>query len=364
MTPAFLLQDTGAIYGAQRATLDVVAGLLRSGRVKPGVWLLEETRLRLARSDFRDALQAAGAEITVFPVAGAFSRDCVRRLRDALRAQGVSLLHSVGPKADLFAWLATRGSEVRHVSTVHGWLFRADWKERLHESVNRFCLRRCDRVICLSSHYESLLLSHGVRRDRLVRLPSGFDSTGLDDLGPGAPREYAAGWMGRLSEEKDIGTFLDAIARVPDGRFLVAGDGPLRPWVESRLRDEPALAHRVVLAGYLPRAGFFRSVGALVMTSRIENLPYTILEAMACRLPVISTRVGGIPDLVEDGVTGLLTPAGDARALAGALARVLSDPAIARRMGDSGRARLERDFSPVRAVAAHERLYAELAGAR
>jgi glycosyltransferase involved in cell wall biosynthesis len=299
----------------------------------------------------------------VFPVAGAFSRACVRRLREALSAQGVCLLHSVGPKADLFAWLATRGGPVRHVSTVHGWLFRADWKERLHESVNRFCLRRCDRVICLSTHYESLLLRHGVRRDRLVRIPSGFDPTGLDGLSPDAPREYAAGWMGRLSEEKDIGTFLDAVALTTDVRFLIAGDGPLRPWVESRLR-EPALAGRVVLAGYLPRADFFRSVGALVMTSRIENLPYTILEAMACRLPVISTRVGGIPDLVEDGVTGLLTPATDARALADALARVLSDPALARRMGEAGRARLDREFSPARAVADHERLYAELCGAR
>jgi glycosyltransferase involved in cell wall biosynthesis len=363
MTPAFLLQDTGTIYGAQRATLDVITGLLRAGRVNPRVWLLEETRLRLDRSDFREALRTSGAEITMFPVAGAFSRACVRALREALRVQGILLLHSVGPKADLFSCLAARGSPVRHVSTVHGWLFREDWKERLHEAVNRFCLRRCDRVICLSTHYESLLLGHGVRRDRLVRIPSGFDPAGLDGIFPGAPREYAAGWMGRLSEEKDIGTFLDAVALTPAGRFLVAGDGPLRPWVESRLR-EPALSGRVTLAGYLPRADFFRSVGALVMTSRIENLPYTILEAMACRLPVISTRVGGIPDLVEDGVTGLLTPPSDARALADALARVLPDPVLARRLGESGRDRLEREFSPARAIADHERLYAELHGTR
>ena len=354
---AFLLQDTGAIYGAQRATVDLLRGLREDGRISPVVFLLEETRLGLARSDFRAAIQSLGVEIETLPVNSAYAPEAVRTLRGRLQDREISVLHTVGPKADLHGWLAA-GRGVRQISTVHGWLFRADAKERFHEALNRWVLRRCDRVIVLSRYYETRLLQSGVCRERLVRIPSGF--AGPHPPAPTGTPEYAAGWMGRFSEEKQPEIFLEALAlaapRLPGARFVLAGDGHLRDSLRARAQAL-GLADRVDWPGYHPREVFFARVGVLVMTSKIENLPYTILEAMSSRRPVLATGVGGIPDLVEDGRTGFLVPPGEAAALADRLVDLAQNPARAAALGEAGHAKLLREFTVPAMVEAMVRVY-------
>ncbi len=364
MRIVLLLQDTGKVYGAERATLDLAAGLRAAGE-EVTLLLIEETRLGPGASDLRDAVRELGLPFRALPVAGRLSRDLVHALRATLRDLGAEVLHTTGYKADLHGgWAAGWGRRWPVVSTVHGWLFRADLKEQFYGWLNLQALRRCARVIALSRHYEAMLAARGVPRERLVRIPSGLDpATCPPGPWPAEGTPFTIGLAGRLSEEKNHDLFLRAARRALDGgarlRFLLAGDGPLRAALAARSAELNLAAH-VEMPGFLPREDFLSRVHAVALCSRIENLPYSILEAMAWSRPVLATQVGGLPDLVEDGVTGWLVPGEDEGALAGRMALLAGDPGAARRLGAAGRGKVAEAFSAAAQVAAHRVLYASV----
>lgn len=360
----FLMQDTRALYGAERATLRLVSGLAASG-VPVRVLLLDEARLSAAApSPLADAFRAI-APVETIPVAGRLSRTAVRRIRGILQAAGPrAILHSTGYKADVHAVLASRSSRLFPVvSTVHGWLFRRDLKERLFLAANLWALRRCSRVIVLSAFYEDYLRRRGFTPLQLARIPTAYPSDAVPPADaadalwhdPDAPFTY--GMLGRLSDEKDHDTFLRAAARLArmtagaprPWRLLIAGDGPLRDAIVRRI-DRLGLSDRATLPGVMDPADFFRRTHVLVQCSRVENQPVSVMQAMAWSRPVLATRAGGLPEWVTPhpadptipapDATGWLVPVGDARALADAMHRCLRSPTLARATGQAARARL------------------------
>ncbi len=367
MNVAFLMQDVGIMFGAERATVDLVTRLRKAGD-DVRVLLIEEDRLRLEKSDLRDALSAADVPYKFLRTAGAFSPELVRGIRAAAAECGARIVHTIGPKATFHAYFAIRRTGRFLFSTVHGWLFRRDAKERLYEWLERNILKRFDRVIVLSSYYAGYLLSAGFRREQVVRIPSGFDagaSVSMEEarrtLAPAEP--FTVGMIGRLSTEKNHEMFLRAAREVAARgfkvRFLIAGKGPEKTKLE-RLLDEWDLADSVRMPGYLPVEQFMRQVHMLVQCSFIENLPYSIMEAMAWCRPVLATAVGGIPDLVEEGRTGFLVPPNDHEALANRICEMSSWPRMVEEMGAAGRRKLESEFSVQRSVDQHRALYAAM----
>jgi glycosyltransferase involved in cell wall biosynthesis len=152
-------------------------------------------------------------------------------------------------------------------------------------------------------------------------------------------------WVGVLAPVKRVDLLLDAVAAVPGLRLLVVGDGPLRGEVERRCAG-PDLAGRVELAGWVTDPSpLLAEADLYVLTSDAENCPLSLLEAMATGLPVVSTAVGGVPEVVRDGVDGLLAPAGDRGAVTAALARLAADPALRARMGRSARQRIRDSYT-------------------
>lgn len=359
----FLMQDTRALYGAERATLRLVSGLASAGATVR-VLLLEEARLATpAASPLADAFRAI-APVETIPVAGRLSLAAARRIRDILLAAGPgAILHSTGYKADVHAVLASRSSTLFPVvSTVHGWLFRRDPKERFFLAANLWALRRCSRVIVLSAFYEDYLRRRGFTPLQLARIPTAYPADAIPPLpaasalwdDPDAP--FTFGMLGRLSDEKDHATFLRAAARLSrltavaprPWRLLVAGDGPLRDALACRI-DRLGLADRATLAGRMDSTDFFRRTHVLVQCSLVENQPMSVMEAMSWARPTIATRAGGLPEWVTDappaGVpdaesTGWLVPRRRPRALADAMHRCLQSPALARAAGLRARARL------------------------
>ena len=143
---------------------------------------------------------------------------------------------------------------------------------------------------------------------------------------------------------------LDAVARLaaarPGLRLTLVGDGPERPALEARAA-ELGLGARVAFTGYLTQdqvADTLARADALALPSFAEGVPVVLMEAMATGLPVVTTRIMGIPELVEDGVSGLLVPPGDLDALTAALDRLAGDPAGAAAMGRAGRAKVAADY--------------------
>lgn len=370
MKVAFLLQDTRSLYGAEQATLRLLEGLCPAG-VAVQVLLLREARLGAGSSPLAEALRRL-APVTEIPVQGRLSRTAVSQIREIMARERVDVLHSTGYKADWHAGLAARGGRLFPVvSTVHGWLFRWDLKERFFQALNIHALRQFSRVIVLSDFYERYLRRCGLGPLQLAHIPTGVRTERIVSRAEArkfweAPGEvFTFGMLGRLSAEKDHELLLRAARRLArdldtsprSWRILIAGDGPLREHLQQRI-VRAGLRDRVELAGWLPAGDFFRRTHVLVQCSRVENQPMSVMEAMAWMRPVVATRAGGLPEMVQDGETGRLVWKGSSRRLAAALREYLVAPAKAQADGVRARERLEQNYSFDRMIQDHIGLYA------
>jgi glycosyltransferase involved in cell wall biosynthesis len=215
-----------------------------------------------------------------------------------------------------------------------------------------------DRIIVPSRFFLEKFVEWGWPRDRFRYVPNWLDATAIEpDPRPG---DYFL-YLGRLSSEKGIATLIVA-AKQAGVRLAVAGEGPLRPSLEA-LAD--GAADRIEFLGFRrgdDLARIVRGARAVVAPSECyENAPLSVLEALAAAKPLIGSRIGGIPELVDEGRSGWLFPAGDVDALAALLTKVEAMPdAVLAGMGREGRARVERDFGRQGYVDAMLALYREL----
>ena len=185
----------------------------------------------------------------------------------------------------------------------------------------------------------------------------------LAELGLDSGRAIV-GTVARLVWFKGLDYLLLAASKVvksrPEAVFVIVGDGPLRGEIESRVQALGVRAHFAFLGERRDVARLLHAFDLFVLPSVSEGMPITILEAMAAARPVIATRVGGIPDLVEDERTGLLVPPRDADALAAAILRLLANPRLRADMGGKGLERLQRHFAVERMVASTDQLFRRL----
>jgi glycosyltransferase involved in cell wall biosynthesis len=230
----------------------------------------------------------------------------------------------------------------------------------------RVAARLATRIICVSEHDRQCALRAGVGVPaQLVVIRPGVEPTAWSHGDSATSRHLSqlctVVTVSRLAPPKDPLTLLDAWDAVPGGhRLLLAGDGPLRRAVEARIALG-GQAGRVQLLG--PRddiPALLRAADIFVLSSRWEGLPLAVVEAMMAGLPVVATAVGGIPETVLHGETGLLVPPGDAHALASALHRLLQDADLRRRMGEAGRQRAMAWFTQQRMVDATIALYRQI----
>jgi len=175
-------------------------------------------------------------------------------------------------------------------------------------------------------------------------------------------------FVGRLAAVKGLPMLLDAWAALadefPDTTLKLVGDGPDRAMLERRVRDR-GLADRVVFTGYQSQAqvgAHLAETDLFVMASFAEGVPVVLMEALAAGVPAVATRIAGVGELVEDGVSGLLVPPGDGASLAEAMRTLLSDASMRQRFGAAGRARVEAEFDVSREAAKLRGLFAAARG--
>jgi L-malate glycosyltransferase len=317
-----------------------------------------------AGSALRDRARAADLDVREFAFGGDFVPGPVFALRQLVRRFRADVIHVHDPHAAAAAvWI---GSPPRGLIASR----RVDFA--LRGPLSRWKYRRCRRVIAVSAAVARVLEKGGLppARVRVVyegvpdRVPAGGGEDALRALGvpPGAP---VVGNVAALTAHKDHATLLAAaarvIARVPDARFVIVGQGEL----ESRLRTqayELGLESRVVFAGF--RADVDRLLpvfDVFCLSSHMEGLGTSLLDAMCYGRAVVGTAAGGIPEAVEDGVTGRVVPPRQPDALAAALTDVLLDRARREAMGKAGRARFLARFTSDRMVDETLGVYAEAA---
>jgi sugar transferase (PEP-CTERM/EpsH1 system associated) len=289
-----------------------------------------------------------------------FRWSAVRRMAAGLREHGIHVVHTHNTGAMIYGILAAKLAGIRAViHTGHGQSLGTSCRQRWAFAVASRCY---DRVVSVSQDVAQQFLRQGAPSARVRTIQNGIDLNRFGFFGscPGGPAVLVA----RLAPEKDLPTLLQAVAllvhRQPAFRLQVAGDGPCMQETQQAIQQLGLGEHVQLLGECSDIPGLLRRASLFVLSSRTEGIPLTLLEAMACGLPVVATRVGGNVEVVQDGQTGWLVPSGDAPQLAAAIERVWSDPEASRRLGQAGRERVVQRFDVQRMIQSYEDLYREV----
>ena len=299
----------------------------------------------------------------VQPMAPLKDLRAVMEIRSLLRKLRPDLVHAHTSKAGLLARLAGAIASVPVVFTAHTWSFAegVGRKQKLIALPLERVAGLGSRIITVSESNRQLALSKGVGRERRVTTIWNGIADAPRRADPGSAGRVRIVMVARFAGQKDQLLLLRALSGVnEDFEVDLVGDGPLLERVQKAATDLGLkdrvnfLGDRDDVADLLARAHIF------ALVTNWEGLPLSILEAMRTGLPVISSKVGGVGESVEDGVTGLLVRAGDPDQLRAALLRLIRDPELRAALGRAGRKRYERDFTVDRMLAKTAEIYSEL----
>lgn len=387
------LRSSGGFYGAEAVIINLAKEQLRQ-KVDVRVCVLVPADLKDIKQNAL-VLRCIEERIPVqaFGCRGKFDREAIKKIRDYIEENKIEILHVHDYKSSLFGLLASRKLAIKRIVTNHLWT-KASFKLRCYEVLEGILCNWFDQVIAVSETiYKDVrpFLSKK-NRHKLSVILNGIDVANFslktqDTRHRTQDQEkniFTIGMVGRLSIEKGHIYLLKAFEKLirmtqdlPDRqagtrhmthggvkslRLLIIGDGPLH----ERLVQ---LVHRTkILRGkvrFLPAQKnikkFYDQMDVLVLPSLSEGLPMTLLEGMAMELPVVATRVGGVPTVIKDGFNGLLVESADVEQLTEALYKIMeSSPLSLTEMTKNARETVELHFSTQRMAAEYLNVYKNL----
>ncbi|HEV2382529.1 MAG TPA: glycosyltransferase [Terriglobia bacterium] len=354
--------------GAEAQLAALLRALAHHRDLRVFVVLLNEGRLA-------EEARRSGADVKVIPESAHTFFEILGEATRYVRARGILILHSHRYKENLLAALLARRCHVPFViRTEHGapeqFKGLKQLKQRVLRQVDRLVgSYATDRVISVSAELQPRLARY-VNPRRIAVIPNGLDTDNVHShLSPleakrrlNIPADCPVlGYAGRLVPIKRLDIFLAAAkemaSRTPEARFVVVGEGCDRPRLEERAQAL-GLEHRAFFLGH--RDDIFdvlRALDVFVLCSDHEGLPMVLLEALHMGVAVVARQVGGIPEVIQDGVSGSLVRSADPRALADACVRLLEDSNLRRRLAQGGQSRVAERFLAERTAADVAELY-------
>ncbi len=342
--------------GAEVQLKVLLSKLIRRAEINLSVILFNEGRLR-------KEIEGLGIPVTVFPETKWGSAKIFLELVREFKKSNDQLIHTHSYKDTILAAPAAKLCGIqRVVRTVHGLrepfeglkAFKMSLYEAIERTVHRYCV---DSIIAVSSQIESKYKAEG-EGSRVTCIRNGIDLEGKSiqsdrrrirkDLGIDSGT-CLIGTVGRLTPVKGIPYLLQAarmlLLQGANVKVLVVGDGSIRPDLMTQTRDL-GISENVVFLGHREDTDeLLQAMDIFVLPSLSEGIPMALLEAMAASRAVVASRVGGIPEIVEDGFEGFLVEPMDVNSLAERCRRLIESPDVARKMGEQARKRVERDFS-------------------
>lgn len=329
-----------------------------------------------------DSFACRGVRTFCIPINGELSLSAdlaiIGKLVMLLKKQRVDIVHAHSFKAGLVGRLAAKVAGTQAVVlTVHNSICNEQWSywKRLIFNVCESVLFACtDRIITVSeSLRQEIFYRLKTSSEKIITIYNGIIVEDFD-LTPdrnylqkttGIPVEKViVGTVSRLAVQKGVGNIIKAAAELSlkdkQISYLVVGDGPLRAELE-REAEELKVSEQFFFSG--ERHDINRILPCLdvfVLASLTEGFPLTILEAMASRCPVVATKVGGIPEIINNGINGLLVNPGDISALAKAIKTMILEPKRSKDMGDVGRQQVIKEYTVEKMIVSTERIYLEL----
>jgi glycosyltransferase involved in cell wall biosynthesis len=273
------------------------------------------------------------------------------------RRERVAIWHGHDYKSNALGLLLRRFWRMHLITTVHGWVHQTR-RTPLYWWIDRHSLPYYQSVICVSEDLRERCLACGVPPDRCVLIENAIDTVEFSRQIPiaeakrrlGIPADrFVIGAVGRLSAEKGFDVLIrSAHQLLKEGRdveLLIAGEGDEKAALQA-LISELGCAERIRLLGYRSDTrDLYQAMNVFALSSFREGLPNVLLEAMAFEVPVVATRIAGIPQLIRDRDNGLLVEPGDAAGLGGAIFSLLHDADLSDRLGRAGRRTIEESYS-------------------
>jgi glycosyltransferase involved in cell wall biosynthesis len=362
------LISSSGLLGAERVLLELAEQSKRAG-LKVTIGVLKNSQnpnLELANT-----ASGLGFQVQIFPCNGRFDNNTARTIKGYIEKEGVNILHSHNYKSNFYAWRALSNNNIRWVVTKHG--RRSGPKLLLYNFLDGFIVRHADRVIAVSKEIGRKARLAGIAQKKILLIENGVNlGRFATSTSPEAIKEslgikkeaLVVGTIGALTREKGHQYLLRAALKViriyPEAIFLLVGDGTERPNLE-KTASSLGIKNSVIFAGMRKDVPEILSIlDVFVLPSLNEGLPMALLEAQAAQIPVVAARVGAIPDVLEDGVTGILIPPKAPQAIAEATIKVLSDRKIALGMAQKGFEKVRDNFSAEKMANKYLSLYKEV----
>ena len=310
---------------------------------------------------FIEASRNAGIPVSVIWERGRFDPAVLRRLTDRVRALEPRIVQTHSLKSHFLLSVARKTIALPWLAFHHGYT-NEDLKVRLFNLVDRFSLPRASRVVTVCGPFARAIAGYGISPDRIHVLHNSLDpswaqmpklaeeAAGIRASLPGGSAGPILLCVGRFSTEKGHAVLFEAVSLLQknDRPFflILIGDGPLRSTLEREVRSK-RLESRIMFAGQQRDVRpYFAASDVLVLPSLSEGSPNVLLEAMAARLPIVATLVGGVGEIVSNKETALVVPRGSAAELAAEIARLFDNPELGKQLAERAYQRLVEHFSP------------------
>jgi glycosyltransferase involved in cell wall biosynthesis len=339
------ISSTG-FYGAEKMLLQLAVGQRESGKVQPHVAHLRDPDSGVVK--LHDIFSPAGIPCSEVPFPKGIGYPGWKNWKEILDGDW-DLVHSHGYKPNVLLSLSgSRSRRLPFITTCHGQLyFNTSLKMRLNLVCNLLSMRTANAVVSVSEFGARDLKRYGIRRVEVIH--NGVPFPSYETEGSGRNGSFRIGTVGRLSKEKGQTVLLSAFRILSDSlpglSLKIAGEGEEREELRKQavsLGIEP----QVEFSGYVRDVWeVYKELDVFVLPSHTEGIPLALLEAMAAGVPVVATRVGGVPEIVRDGQDGLLVPPRDPEAAAVAIRRILCEPTLRKTLSVNGRERVARHFS-------------------
>jgi glycosyltransferase involved in cell wall biosynthesis len=329
-------------------------------------------------SDFISAARRADLQVEVITERFRFDPRALSELKRIARQLRPDIIQTHGVKSHFLVRLSGLWGRSHWIAFHHGYT-HTDLKMVAYNQLDRWSLRAAELVITVSRAFAAGLVRAGVAAERIIVLHNSVDAERFARLSTEAARHIRARInirddevvllsVGRLSREKGHEDLIRAFDRLrrsrPElkARLLIVGQGPELRRLE-RLVDSFGMARLVTFTGHVPDPEpYYAMADVFILPSRSEGSPNALLEAMAAAIPVIATRVGGVPEIVSDGSSALLVPPGDPEAMAKAIVRALEDDQLTSRLTSRAKELVLARHSIRARVAALTEIYGSLMG--
>lgn len=369
--------DSGGLYGAEMMLVSLASEQLRMG-LRPVIGSIRTPIL--AEKPIEKEARRREIEIREFPMRPGLNFLGARRIMQYARNGHFDIIHSHGYKANiLLGFIPKRVRRIPFISTLHGWTSTGGrTKMRINEEIDAFSLRFVDKIILVNRGMlnkkkirklpgkKICIINNGIEIDEKERLAlaSDIDEAKVTQIQKFCQSGTVVASVGRLSKEKDYSCLIDAvkILRQEYGenvRLLLIGEGRLRSALQRQINDCGLIDYSLI-TGYMQNArNLLKLVDIYAISSLTEGLPITLLEAMASRIPIVASSVGGIPYVIEDKKDGLLVPPRNSRAISQAVMRLLHNEKLSNGLVEQASAKVNRMYSSIIMAEKYSNLYRE-----